>query len=315
MKDGYTILELLWYAQRMLVYPAGFFDVAPLSYSPRYYHLPYSDIKLRTKDRVELECYLIKDEEEEKVKRSRGTFVMFHGNAMTRSSLLEYASLAYHCGFNALTVEYRGYQRNKGYPSEKGLQRDAQAALDYVLSDPILSTKPLIVFGQSLGGAVAIDLTSRNSSKVSALIVENTFTSIPDLVWGRFPLLIKWISVFCTQHWHSRRKIKTLPSSLPILMLSGLLDSVVPAAHMSKLWDVSQTRHYSGGFWRWVQHRISPATKSQEKQAPIMDEFCVFEYGEHVEMPLLDGYDESFEEFLDKIFPKSNTVPVTESLS
>ncbi|KAF9475295.1 alpha/beta-hydrolase [Pholiota conissans] len=231
---------------------------------------------------------------------------MFHGNAMTQSSLLPYAAIAYRVGFNALTVEYRGYQRNEGWPSEKGLQRDAQAALDYVLTDPILSTKPVIIFGQSLGGAVAIDLTSRNASKVSALIVENTFTSIPDLVRGRFPLLIKWVSYFCTQRWDSARKIKKLPASLPILMLSGLLDEVVPETHMRRLWAASQTRHEKGNFMEWAQRSISQDAKSQSTQTfPNIDEFHAFEFGEHVDMSKLDGYRGILTDFLDKIIPKS----------
>ncbi|KAF8175855.1 Alpha/Beta hydrolase protein, partial [Pholiota molesta] len=174
---------------------------------------------------------------------SRGTIIMFHGNTMSKSSLLLYALDAFRAHFNVLAVEYRGYFGNKGHPSETGLQLDAQAALDYVLAHPILSTKPVIAFGQSMGGAVAIDLTSRNVSKISALIVENTFTSIPDFISDRVPWFLKFIRYFCTQHWNSRRKIVTLPSSLPILMFSGLLDTVVPASHMQRLWDLAKTRH------------------------------------------------------------------------
>lgn len=61
---------------------------------------------------------------------------------------------------------YRGYGRSKGQPNEKGIQRDAQAALDYVMGHPDLDAKRIVVFGRSLGGAVAIHLTATNQDAV-----------------------------------------------------------------------------------------------------------------------------------------------------
>ncbi|KAF8168752.1 Alpha/Beta hydrolase protein [Pholiota molesta] len=261
----------------------------------------WADITLTTKDSIELHCYLIKNAKEEEVKRSRGTVIMFHGNAMFKSHLLPYAMDAFMVRFNVLAVEYRGYPGNKGRPSEKGLRLDAQAALDYILADPILSTKPVIAFGQSMGGAVAIDLTSRNVSKISALIVENTFTSIPDLISGRMPWVLKFIRYFCTQRWNSRRKIATLPSLLPILMFSGLLDTVVPASDMQRLRDVAQTRH--------IRHaedgkRSGTDIQGQEER----DEFFKFEHGGHLDTRLTVGYSNALHAFLDKIFPDDSNV-------
>lgn len=87
---------------------------------------------------------------------------------------------------------------------------------------------------------MAIDLTSRNSTKISALIIENTFTSLPDIVHG-WPI-IGVISFLCHQRWNSAAKIARIPPTLPILMISGRKDEVVPPDHMNKLHQLALLR-------------------------------------------------------------------------
>lgn len=96
-------------------------------------------------------------------------------------------SLVFKCNYNVLIVSYRGYGKSSGSPTESGLKIDAQAALDYLVNERAdIDNKKILVFGSSLGGAVAIDLAFSNQSKIWALVVENTFTCIPDLVRRRF---------------------------------------------------------------------------------------------------------------------------------
>ena len=90
----------------------------------------------------------------------------------------------YRClGINLLLVEYRGYGLSCGTPSEEGLGMDAQAAVSYLKTRTDIDQSKIIVFGRSLGGAVAIDVVSKTeiSSRVAGLVIENTFTSIPDM--------------------------------------------------------------------------------------------------------------------------------------
>lgn len=87
---------------------------------------------------------------------------------------------------------------------------------------------------------MAIDLTSRNPTKISALIIENTFTSLPDIVHG-WPI-IGVISFLCHQRWNSAAKIVRIPPTLPILMISGRRDEVVPPEHMNKLHQLALLR-------------------------------------------------------------------------
>ncbi|EAU83299.2 bem46 [Coprinopsis cinerea okayama7 len=144
-------------------------------------------------------------------------------------------------GCNVVTVSYRGYGHSTGTPSEAGLRKDAQTVLDHVLSHDVLSSIPVVVYGQSLGGAVSIDLVYNNTDKISALIIENTFMSIPLLVKD-FPQPLGSLSFLCTQRWPSSDRIQKIPKSIPVLMLGGDEDQVVPPKHMQGLWAAAKTR-------------------------------------------------------------------------
>ncbi|KZV99318.1 YNL320W-like protein [Exidia glandulosa HHB12029] len=139
---------------------------------------------------------------------------------------------------NVFMLSYRGYGNSQGTPTEKGLRLDAQAGLDYILSHDVLSKSKLILYGQSLGGAVALDLASRHPDKMSALILENTFLSIPKMIPAVLPALAPF-SVFCMQKWNSERAITLVPPSVPMLFLSGLQDEVVPCSHMERLHEIA----------------------------------------------------------------------------
>lgn len=75
-------------------------------------------------------------------------------------------------------LSYRGYGKSEGSPNEKGFRIDSQTLLDFVREHEILKDTPLVAYGQSIGGAVAIDLVSRNEDSFSGLMVENTFLSL-----------------------------------------------------------------------------------------------------------------------------------------
>jgi len=89
-------------------------------------------------------------------------------------------------------VEYRGYGKSTGTPSEKELQSDAQVVLDYLANRRDIDPNRIIVFGLSLGGAVACNLVSNNPDRVKAVILENTFTSIEDMIEVVFPLVSRF---------------------------------------------------------------------------------------------------------------------------
>ncbi|KAJ2912558.1 hypothetical protein MD484_g7855, partial [Candolleomyces efflorescens] len=175
--------------------------------------------------------------EEELVAAGRATIIMFHGNAMTHGDVIDLAAQFLNMGCNVLTVSYRGIRHYPKFPSSVFFSTSSQTR-NYHRSN---TYSPQIVFGQSLGGAVAIDLVSRNSTKISALILENTFMSIPALVRD-WPSPIGPLSFLCTQRWPSISRISKISRDVPILMLSGDRDMVVPPKHMRGLWAAARRR-------------------------------------------------------------------------
>jgi len=81
-----------------------------------------------------------------------------------------------------LILAYRGYGDSEGTPSEDGLKLDADATLEYAQSRDDIDNDRIFIFGRSLGGAVAIQLAMVHSNSIKGLIIENTFTSIGDMV-------------------------------------------------------------------------------------------------------------------------------------
>lgn len=137
--------------------------------------------------------------------------------------------------FNVFMLSYRGYGRSTGTPNEKGLKIDSQRALDFILDHPILQHTPLFAYGQSIGGAVAIDLVHRNQARFAGIIIENTFLSIRALIPSVMPLAAP-IAQLCHQIWATETLITTM--NTPILFLSGLKDELVPPQHMRKLYEL-----------------------------------------------------------------------------
>lgn len=92
---------------------------------------------------------------------------------------------------NVVAISYRGYGHSSGSPSEKGILLDSQTALDYIQSHPILQSSPLFLYGQSLGGAVAIGLASDqvNQGKITGVILENTFANLVSSLLPTYLLL------------------------------------------------------------------------------------------------------------------------------
>lgn len=143
----------------------------------------FEDLVIPTPDGEELHAFLIRPGNSQYARNM--TILMFHGNAGNIGHRIPIAKiLANEIGCNVLMLQYRGYGRSTGDPDEKGLKIDAQTALDFLRSNDELRGKKIIVYGQSLGGAVGINLVARNQEQgdIAGLILENTFTSIRKLI-------------------------------------------------------------------------------------------------------------------------------------
>jgi fermentation-respiration switch protein FrsA (DUF1100 family) len=113
------------------------------------------------------------------------TILMFHGNAGNIGYRVPIGKiLEDDLGCNVLMLQYRGYGMSTGTPNEKGLMIDAQTGLDYIKQRAELRNTRIVLYGQSIGGAVAISLAARNLKEgdIAGLILENTFTSMRKLI-------------------------------------------------------------------------------------------------------------------------------------
>ena len=123
---------------------------------PSKYDLLYESVNIITKDKVHIHSYLLK--QRDNLFSTAPTLVCFHGNAGNIGQRLIQAIYFYnYCECNVLLVEYRGFGLSEGAPSENGFYLDAEAALDYIFSRNDVDKNKIMLFGQSIGGAVAID--------------------------------------------------------------------------------------------------------------------------------------------------------------
>ena len=143
----------------------------------------YDDVRIPTTDGETLQAYFIRPSNKRLAKKA--TIMMFHGNAGNIGHRVPIARvLEENIGCNVLMLEYRGYGLSSGTPNEEGLNIDAQTGLDWIRQSSETKNDKIIIYGQSLGGAVAIQLVAKNHEPgdIIGLVLENTFLSIRKMI-------------------------------------------------------------------------------------------------------------------------------------
>ena len=191
--------------------------------TPEQVGLDYQAISLHTDDGVTLDGWFVP------AGRPRATLLFFHGNAGNMSHRLDSLRVFHDLGLSTLIFDYRGYGRSEGEPSEQGTYRDAEAAWRYLTSERGLAPQRIVLFGRSLGGAIAAYLASRRAP--GALILESTFTSVPDLGAEIYPFLpVRWLSRF-----RYATSVYVAAASCPVLIVHSRDDEIVPFRHAQRL--------------------------------------------------------------------------------
>jgi len=186
--------------------------------TPRDLGLGYEDVRLQTEDGVSLHAWYVP------ATGSR-TLLFFHGNAGNVSHRLGSIKVFHDLGLSVLIIDYRGYGESEGRPTEVGTYRDAEAAWRYLTETRGVSPGRIVVFGRSLGGAVAAWLAAR--TRPAALIVESAFTSVPDLGQELYPWLpVRWLSRF---DYPTRRYVADVRA--PVLVVHSRDDEIAPFHH------------------------------------------------------------------------------------
>jgi len=159
-----------------------------------------------------------------------------HGNAGNISGRLDRALLLRrNLGVDVFLFDYRGFGRSEGRPSEEGTYRDAVAAHRYLVEERRIAPERLILLGESLGAAVAIELSLRED--VAALVLEAPFTSIADMGRVAYPFLTPFTSFVRTRY----DNLKKIPEvALPLLIFHGRRDPTVPFAQGEALFRAAR---------------------------------------------------------------------------
>ena len=160
--------------------------------------------------------------------------MLFHGNAGNISHRVDYAAMFDRLGFSTLLVDYRGYGRSSGAPSEQGTYRDAAAGWRWLTETKGIAAGDIVLFGESLGGGVAAWLAARE--KPRALVLASTFSSVPDLAAEIYP--------FLPVRFLSRYKYNTLDAlarvHAPVLVAHSKSDDIIPYSHGERLFAAAR---------------------------------------------------------------------------
>ena len=139
-------------------------------------------------------------------------------------------------GFSVLVVDYRGFGESKGkqHPNESQIYQDSETAWNYLINKRRILAKDIVIYGESLGGAVAIDLAVKHP-QAGGLIVQSSFTSMAETVKNQNWLGLFPIDLLLTQRFNSIAKVKKL--QVPVLFIHGTADNIVPSYMSHKLYD------------------------------------------------------------------------------
>ena len=208
-----------------------FFPDQELVGTPGDRGLEYEEVFFSASDGVKLHGWFVPSEKE-------ATLLWFHGNAGNIGHRLENLEMLHsRLGVNVFIFDYRGYGRSKGSASEKGTYLDAEAAIEYVRSRQGPDNKEsLVLFGRSLGCAVAVEMATRH--RVRGIILESPFTSIRAMGQRTYPFLpVGILSRLVEARYDSLSKIGEVHS--PLMIIHGDRDDTVPIELARELFEAA----------------------------------------------------------------------------
>ena len=223
---GGLSLWLFVFQSNMVFYPETGREIIA---TPEQIGLPYEDIHLKTSDGINLHGWYIP------AVQPRGTVLFLHGNAGNISHRLDSIEMFHRLGYSTLIFDYRGYGNSGGKPTEQGTYRDAEAAWRYLTEQRNIPSCRIVLFGESLGGAVGAWLAARqkpdarksDARKPAALVIASGFTSVPDLGQQLYPYLpVRWLARI---RYDTREYLRSVTA--PVLIAHSPEDDIIPFEH------------------------------------------------------------------------------------
>lgn len=222
-----AICAYVFFMQARLIYYPNL-PSRELTASPADIGLQYESITITTSDDIRLHGWFVPAD------KARGVMLFFHGNAGNISHRLELLAIFHDLGLSSLIIDYRGYGQSQGKVSEQGTYLDAEAAWQYLTRERNIQPENIVVYGMSLGGAIAADLAARQQP--GGVIIGSSFTSIPDMGARLYPFLpVRLLSRFS---YDTRESLKSV--SCPVLVIHSREDEIIPYKNGTILFEAAK---------------------------------------------------------------------------
>jgi hypothetical protein len=221
---------LLIFETRLIFFPSRGHDVTPAGLG-----LAYEDVRLTAEDGVRVHGWYLP------VPEARWVTLVSHGNAGNISHRLDRALLIQsRLRSSVFLYDYRGYGESEGSPDEGGTYRDVRAAYRFLSEEKKVPPDRIVLFGESLGSAVSLELALAHPA--AALVLEAPFTSVPDMARAT---IFAPLAPLVRTRYENLAKIGRL--RMPLLVLQGDRDEVVPFAQGRRLFEAAPEpkRHYA----------------------------------------------------------------------
>ena len=224
----FLLLVFLYFYQRNLLYHQN-----ENNYSGDKIAVDIKKVKIQTPDNIELLGWY-----HEKNLKDYKTLVYFHGNAGSLENRIHKLNHFQNMNINFLIIAWRGFNGNKGKPSERGLYVDGKSAIDWLKKKGV-DEKNLILYGESLGTGVATHLAQNKN--YAGVILETPFTSMIDAAKNFYPYIP--INLLLKDKFENFKKVKNI--NIPILVMHGEVDQIVPFSMGKKIYEIANNPKYS----------------------------------------------------------------------
>jgi len=229
--------------------------------------LDFESVCFEAADGVKLSGWFIPGE------GAQGVILFCHGNAGNISHRLESIQIFHRLGLDVFIFDYRGYGQSEGKPTEPGTYKDAEAAWRYLVEERQVNPGQVIIFGRSLGGAVASWLAQGRTP--GALVLESTFTSLPDIAATLYPYLP--VRLLLRFEYNTAEYLGGV--DCPVLIVHSRDDEMMPSSHGRRLFEmargpkqfleisgthnegfITSGEHYEEGLNAFILEHVEPKT-------------------------------------------------------